>query len=117
MKKLYQPFTDTINDTYRDITKTITESSFKNNEALNNLNNFLEILNERGVLTYYSLSPLSKKNNHKDATQLKLVKDSISNRVNDLLIHNTIPNLLYNNLWTFRDTINKLNYKEIFWKW
>ena len=61
MKKLYEPLTDTINDTSRDITKTITESSFKNNEALNNLNKFLEILNERGVLTYYSLSPLSKK--------------------------------------------------------
>ena len=32
------------------------------------------------------------------------MKDSTSNRVNDLLIHNTIPITLYNKILTFRDT-------------
>ena len=33
MKKLYEPLTDTIKNTSEKITKTITISSFKNNEA------------------------------------------------------------------------------------
>ena len=35
--------------------------------------------------------------------KIKLVKDSKSNRVNDLLIHNSIPVTLSDNLLTFRD--------------
>ena len=41
IKKLLEHFTDTIKDTSLDITETITESSFKNNEALDILNNKL----------------------------------------------------------------------------
>ena len=51
-----------------------------------------------------SLMSLSKTNNPENSSQFKRVKDSSSNRVNDLLIHNTIPITLYDNLLTFRDT-------------
>ena len=37
MNKSYEPFTDTIEDTSRDITKTITEISSKNNKAISDL--------------------------------------------------------------------------------
>ena len=50
------------------------------------------------------MSPLSKITNPENTSQFKLVKDSNSNRVNDLLIHNSILFTLYNNLLTFRDT-------------
>ena len=50
------------------------------------------------------MSPVSEIVNPENASQFKLVKDSCSNRVNDLLIHNTIPVTLYNDLLTFRDT-------------
>ena len=50
------------------------------------------------------MSPLSKITNPENSSQFKLVKDHNSNRVNDLLIKNTIPRTLYNNLLTFRDT-------------
>ena len=50
------------------------------------------------------MSPLSKTTKPENTPQFKLVKDSNSNRANDLLIHNTIPFTLYNNLLTFRDT-------------
>ena len=50
------------------------------------------------------MSPLSKITNPDNASQFRLVKDSSSNRVNDLLIHNTIPITQFNNLLTFRDT-------------
>ena len=89
----------------KEVTKTITESSIKNNKALENLNNkLLEITNDRGILASYLMSPLSKSTNLEKTSQYKIAKDSTSNRVNDLLIHNSIPITLRDNLLTFRDT-------------
>ena len=50
------------------------------------------------------LSRLSKITNPDNTTQFKLVKDPNSKRVNDLLIHNSIPVTLHDNLLTFRVT-------------
>ena len=50
------------------------------------------------------MSPLSKIANPENSSQFKLVKDSSSNRVNDLLIHKSIPIILHDNLLTFRYT-------------
>ena len=61
-------------------------------------------MNDRGILATYLMSPLSKITNPENTTQVKLVKDANSNRVNDLNINNSIPITLYNNLITFRDT-------------
>ena len=61
-------------------------------------------MSDRGILASYLMSPLSKITNPENISHFKLVKDCSSNRVNDLLIHNTIPITLYNNLLTFRDT-------------
>ena len=105
MKKVFEPVTKSIENTSQDITKTITETSFKNNQALENLNNkLLEVMNDRGVLASYLMSPLSKITNPENPSQFKLVKDPSSNRVNDLKIHNSIPITLYGNMLTFRDT-------------
>ena len=43
------------------------------------------------------MSPLSNRTNPEKTTQFRLVKDSSSNRVNDLLIHNTIPITFHDN--------------------
>ena len=105
MKKLYEPLTDTIKNTSENITKTVTESSKENNLALENLNNkLLEIMNDRGILASYLMTPLSKITNPENTTQFKLVKDSTSNRVNDLKINKTVPITLYNNMLTIGDT-------------
>ena len=105
IKKVFEPVTKSIENTSQDITKTITETSLKINQALENLNNkLLEIMNDRGILASFLMSLLSKITNPENTTQFKLVKDSSSNRVNDLLINKTIPITLYNNLLTFRDT-------------
>ena len=53
------------------------------------------------------MSRLSKNTNLENTSQFKLVKDSNSNRVNDLKIHNSIPTTLYGNILTFRDTGKK----------
>ena len=105
MTKVFEPLTDTFKKTSENITKIITENSINYNEAIENLNEkVLEIMNDRGILASYLMSPLSKITNPENSTQFKLVKDSSSNRVNDLLLQNTIPITLYNNLLTFRDT-------------
>ena len=112
MKKVFEPVTKSIENTSQDITKSITETSLKNNEAIENLNNkLLEIMNDRGILATYLMSPLSKITNPENTTQFKLIKDSTSNRVNDLKINNSIPITLYNNLLTFRDTNKQFELK------
>ena len=68
-------------------------------------------MNGRGIIASYLLFPLSKIINTGNINQFKLVKDSISNRVNDLLIHNIIPFTLYDNLFTFRETSKKFELK------
>ena len=61
MKKIIEPVTKSLESTSQGITKTITETSIKNNQAIENSNNkLLEILNDRGILSSYLLSPLSK---------------------------------------------------------
>ena len=105
MKKVFEPLTDTIKNTSENITKTITEPSKENNQALENLNKkLLEIMNDRGKLASYLTAPLSKITNPENITQFKLVKASTSNRVNDLKINKTIPIIIYGNILTFRDT-------------
>ena len=105
MKKVIEPVTKSPKNTSQKITKTITETSIKNNQAIENLNNkLLEIMNGRGILASYLMSPLSKITNPENTTQFKLVKDSASNKVNDLKINKTIPINLHNSFLTFRDT-------------
>ena len=112
MKKVFEPVFKSLKDTSQDITKTISETSLKNNQAIENLNNkLLEIMNDRGILATYLMSPLSKITNPENTSQFKLVKDHNSNRVNDLKINKTIPITLYDNILTFRDTNKQFELK------
>ena len=105
MKKVFESVTKSIRDVSEEVTKTITETSNNNNKGLENLNNKLqEILKDRGILAPYLMSLLSTITNPVITTHFKLVKDSISNRVNDLIIHKSTPIALHDNLLTFRDT-------------
>ena len=105
MKKVFEPVTKSLANASENITKTLAENSINNNKAIENINNnLLEIMNDRGILATYLMSPLSKITNPENTSQFKLVKDSSSNRVNDLKINKTIPITLYGNMLTFRDT-------------
>ena len=113
MEKVFKPVTKLLENSWRNITKSITETSINNNLAIENLNNKLpEMMIDRGILASYLMSPLSKITNPENSTQFKLVKYSSSNRVIDLLIHNTIPISLYNNLLTFRGTNKVIELKR-----
>ena len=62
-------------------------TSKENKLAVENLiNKPLEIMNDRGIIASFFLSPLYKITNPEIATQFKSVKDFNSNRVNDLLV-------------------------------
>ena len=83
----------------------MTESSIKTNQAISNwIDKLPEIKNDRGIVASYIMSPLSKITNPETTIQFEIVKDSISNRVNEPLIHNTIPITSNVNLLTYRDT-------------
>ena len=72
MKKVFQPLTKSLENTSQDITKNITDSSIKNNQAIENLNNkLLEIMNDRGILASYLMSPLSKITNPENTSQFR----------------------------------------------
>ena len=112
-KTVFEPVTKSIKDVSEEVTKTVTETFNNNNKALENLNNkLLEIMKGRSILASYLMSPLSKITNLENNCQFRLVKDSSSNRVTDLLINNTIPFTLYNNLLTFRETSKEFELKE-----
>ena len=112
IKKVFEPVTKSLENTSENLTKAITETSIKNNQALENINNnLLEIMNDRGILATYLMSPLSRITNPENASQFKLVKDFSSNRVNDLKINKKIPITLYGNMLTFRDTNKQFELK------
>ena len=112
MQKVFEPVTKSLEKTSQDITKTITETSVKNNQAIENLDNkLLEIMNDRGILATHLMSPLSRITNPENSSQFKLVKGPSSNRVNDLKINKTIPITLYGNMLTFRDTNKQFELK------
>ena len=112
MKKVFEPATKSLENISENLTKALTETSIKNNLAIENINDkLLEIMNDRGVLATYLMSPLSRITNLENSTQFKLVEDYNSNRVNDLLINNTLPITLYGNILTFRDTGKKFELK------
>ena len=108
MRKVFAPLTKTIKDVSEDVTKTMMITSKENHQALENLKNkLLKILNDRGILATYFMSPLSKITNPENSSHIKLVKDSNSDRVNDLKINKTIASTLQDNLLTFRDSIKQ----------
>ena len=95
-------------DTSGEITKTMTETSIKNNDVLENLNDKLsEITKDRGILGTYLMFPLSIIADPEHTSQFKKVKYPDSDKVNDLLTNKTKPVTLCNNLLKFRDTEKK----------
>ena len=105
IKKIFKPMTDEIKNTSENITKTITENSINNNKAIENLNEkILEMMNDRGMIAPYlttSLLEVFKKDNK---SQFRLKKDPNSTKLNDFLIHGTIPVTIFSNMIVFRDS-------------
>ena len=105
MTKVFEPLTNTIKKTSENITKSITENSINNNKAIENFNEkILELMNDKGMIAPYlttSLVEVFKKDNK---SQFRLRKDNNSTKLNDFLIHGTVPITIFSNMITFRDS-------------
>ena len=105
MEEVFEPLTDTLKKTSESITKTIIENSINNNKAIENLNEkMLELMNDKGMIAPYlttSLVEVFKKDNK---SHFRLRKDHNSTKMNDFLIHGTIPVTIFSNMITFRDS-------------
>ena len=105
MTKVFEPLTNTLKKTSENITKTITENSNKNTKAISDLNEkVLELMDEKGLIAPYLTSSLVEVFKKDNKSQFRLRKDPNSTKMNDFLIHGTIPVTIYSNMITFRDT-------------
>ena len=91
----------------------MTKTSKEGNEAISDLNEkFLEIMKGRGRIASYLVSPLLHLVKPEETTEIILVKDPNSNRVDGLLIYKTTPVALFDNLSIFRGTNKKFRLKR-----
>ena len=80
-KKLFKPMTDAIKTTSETITKTLTENSLNNNEAIENLNEKnLELMNDKGLISPYLASSLVNLFKPENKSQLRFKKTLIQLR-------------------------------------
>ena len=105
INKFFKPMTDELKNTSEKITRTSTENSINNNKAIETLNEkILELMNDKGLIAPYlttSLVEVFKKDNK---SQFRLRKDPNSTKLNDFLIHGSIPVTIFSNMITFRDS-------------
>ena len=105
LTEVFEPLTNTLEKTSENITKTITESSNKNNKAFSDLNEkILELMNNKGMIAPYLASSLVNLFKPEDKSQFTLRKDPNSTKMNDFSIHGNIPVTLFSNMITFRDS-------------
>ena len=74
-KKVFEPVTDTIENTSENLTKTTTESSIKNNKALELLNKKNLELNDKGMIAPYLASSLVNLFKPENKSQFRLIID------------------------------------------
>ena len=105
IKKFFKPMTDELKNTSEKITRTLTENSINNNKAIENLNEkILELMNEQGMIAPYLVSSLVEVFKKDNKSQFRLRKDPNSTKLNDFLIHDTIPVTIFSNMIVFRDS-------------
>ena len=105
INKFFKPMTDELKNTSEKITRTLTENSINNNKAIENLNEkILELMNEQGMIASYLVSSLVGVFKKDNKSQFRLRKDPNSTKLNDFLIHGTIPVTIFSNMIIFRDS-------------
>ena len=105
LREVFEPITESLENTSDKITKTITEHSINNNKAIENLNEkILELMNDKGLIAPYLTSSLVEVFKFDNKSQFRLRKDPNSNKMNDFLIHGNIPVTIFSNMITFRDS-------------
>ena len=105
MEEVFEPLTDTLKKTSENIKKAFTETSVNNNKAIENLNEkILELMNDKGMIAPYLASSLVEVFKKDNKSQFRLRKDPNSTKMNDFLIHGTIPVTIFSDMMVFRDS-------------
>ena len=105
IKKVFEPVTKSLENTSRDIAKTVTETSINSNKAIENLNEkVLKLMNDKGIKAPDLASFLFNLFKPENKSQFRLIKDQFSIRMNDFLINGGITVSLYSNMSTFTDS-------------
>ena len=105
LEEVFEPITKSLVNTSENITKTISETSNKNNKAISGLNEkVLELMDEKGLIAPFLASSLVNLFKPENKSQFRLRKDHNSTKMNDFLIHGSIPVTLFSNMITFRDS-------------
>ena len=95
-------------NTSENLPKTLTENSNNNNKAIENLNEkFLDLMNDKGLISPYLASSLVNLFKPENKSQFRLKKDLNATKMNDFVINAGIPVFLFSNILLFRDS-NKL---------
>ena len=77
-EKLFNPMADVIKNTSENITKTLTENSFNNNKAIENLNEkILELMNDKGLIAPTLASSLVNLFKTENKSQFRLKKKTL----------------------------------------
>ena len=105
MTKVFEPLADSLKKTSESISKTITENSINNNKAIENLiEKILELMNDKGLIAPYLTSSLVEVFEKDNKSQFRLRKDPNSTKMNDFLLHGTIPVTIFSIMIIFRDS-------------
>ena len=105
LKEVFEPITKSLENASENITKTVTETSIKNNKAISDLNGkILELMNDKGMIGPYLASSLVNLFKPENKSHFSLKKDVNSTKMNDFLIHGTIPVSIHSNTINFRVT-------------
>ena len=105
INKFFKPMTDELKNTSEKITRTLTENSINNNKAIENLiEKILELMDEKGMIAPYLASSLVEVIKKDNKSQFRLRKDPNSTKLNDFLIHGSIPVTIFSNMIVFRDS-------------
>ena len=105
IKQVFEPMTNAIKKTSENITKSITEASINNNKAIENSNEkILELMNDNGMIASYLALPLVEVFRKDNKSHFRIRKDPNSTKLNDFLIHGSLPITIFSNMITFRDS-------------
>ena len=101
MKKIIEPITRSLEKTTQYKTKTITDSSTKDNKALSDLNKKVsELMNHKGMIAPFLASSSVNLFKPENKSQFGLKKDLNSTKINVFKINGGIPVTLYSNMLT-----------------
>ena len=87
-KKVFEPMADAIKNTSQSKTKTITETSIKNNKVLENINEkILDFMDDQGMIAPLLTSSLVNRLEPENKSQSRIKKELNSTGMNDFLIN------------------------------